>query len=79
MEELITGGDFCLGGDSIKGEISPITGGEKLTLELSSASPAGLGGRAGRMAERIRVNVDDGDSWRKIRKEFNMIGFRSQI
>ena len=73
MEELITGGDFCLGGDSIKGEISPITGGEKLTLELSSAW------RAGRMAERIRVNVDDGDSWRKIRKEFNMIGFRSQI
>jgi hypothetical protein len=73
VEELITGGDFCLGGDSIKGEISPITGGEKLTLELSSAW------RAGRMAERIRANVDDGDSWRKIRKEFNMIGFRSQI
>ena len=70
---MITGGDFCLGGDSIKGEISPITGGEKLTLELSSAW------RAGWMAERIRANVDDGDSWRKIRKEFNMIGFRSQI
>jgi hypothetical protein len=73
VEELITGGDFCLGGDSIKGEILPITGGEKLTLELSSA------GRAGQMAERIRVNVDDGDSWRKFRKEFIMIGFRSQI